>query len=97
MPSVNFSKRAENDLRGILTYTIDQWGKEQAAAYMSGLDGLFALILAKPGVGRFYSSTHPRWQRIEHASHVILYQPIATGITIQRILHNRQLLERAPR
>jgi toxin ParE1/3/4 len=97
MPSVNFSKRAENDLRSILTYTIDQWGKEQATAYMSGLDGLFALLLAKPGVGRFYSSAHPRWQRFEHASHVILYQSIATGITIQRVLHNRQLLERPSR
>jgi plasmid stabilization system protein ParE len=97
MPSVHFSKSAENDLRGILTYTVDRWGKEHAAGYMSGLDGLFALLRAKPGMGRFYSSVHPRWQRIEHASHVVLYSLRKDGLTIQRVLHKRQLLERPSR
>ena len=97
MPSVHFSKRAENDLRGILSYTVDQWGKEQAVEYMSGLDRLFVLLLTRPGVGRFYSDLHPRWQRIEHASHVVLYSLQKNGITIQRVLHHRQLMENPPR
>jgi hypothetical protein len=31
--------------------------------------------------------------RFEHASHIILYQPLPDGIRIERIIRNRQLIE----
>ena len=97
MPAIHLSKGAERDLREVLTYTVAQWGKQQADNYMNGLDGLFAHLLAQPGIGRFYSLVHPRWQRIEHESHIILYSFQKDGITIQRVLHNRQRLHRGLR
>jgi toxin ParE1/3/4 len=97
MSSVQFSKRAQDDLRGILRHTVDQWGRDQATEYMDGLDGVFALLLNQPGIGRFYSDAHPRWQRFEHASHIILYSLQMNGITIQRVMHNRRLLSGSSR
>jgi plasmid stabilization system protein ParE len=64
---------------------------------MDELDRLFALIATQPGIGRVYPTTRKRWQRIEHGSHVVLYSQSPGVITIQRVLHRRQLLLRAAR
>jgi len=97
MPSVKFTTRAQSDLRAILSYTIERWGQTQAAEYMNDLDELFALIVARPGIGRIYPTKHKKWQRFEHGSHVVLYSRSSDAITIQRVMHHRQLLARAAR
>ena len=95
MPQVRYSKHAEADLADIITYTRESWSKAQAEDYFNSLVNTFSLLAEHISIGRLYSTRHPDWRRFEHASHVILYQAIATGIRIQRVMHKRQLLERA--
>ena len=95
MPLVLYSQKAETNLESIVDFTRDRWGQEQAEAYLNGLVDTFYLLAKRPAMGRVYSTRQPTWRRFEHVSHVILYQPIPEGIRIQRVIHKRQLLERA--
>lgn len=38
MPQIRFSRRAQADLEAINRYTIKIWGREQAIAYIDGLE-----------------------------------------------------------
>jgi len=42
------SNKAEADLEGILVYTVDMWGAEQADRYLSALGDCFDLIALQP-------------------------------------------------
>lgn len=92
MPTFEYSRQAERELADILAYTKQQWGQAQAEIYFQELADTFVLLARYPAMGRPFSAVRPTWRRFEHASHVILYNPLADGVRIQRILHRRQLV-----
>ena len=97
MLQVLYSQKADADLEGIVAFTQERWGQGQAEKYLNGLVDTFYILAKRPSTGRVYSTRQPAWRRFEHVSHVILYQSIPEGIRIQRIIHKRQLVERASR
>jgi toxin ParE1/3/4 len=90
VPTFRYSRRAERELADILVYTRERWGKAQADIYFQELADTFNLLVRYQEMGRRFSAMHPTWRRFEHASHIILYQPIPSGIRIIRLLHKRQ-------
>jgi toxin ParE1/3/4 len=90
MPRFKYSKVARLELLDITEYTRKQWGDAQARSYLDSLEATFDLLAQYPLMGRVFSSRFRQWRRFEHASHVILYQPIPSGIRIIRLLHKRQ-------
>lgn len=93
MPVFRYSRRAEQDLSDILAYTKERWGAAQADTYFQELADTFNLLAQHQEMGRSFSAGRRNWRRFEHASHIILYRPISGGIRIERIIHNRRLID----
>ncbi|MES2391778.1 MAG: type II toxin-antitoxin system RelE/ParE family toxin [Acidobacteriota bacterium] len=92
MSQVRYARKAYADLRAIGVYTLTEWGIDQAEKYLDDLHENCLLIAEHPLIGRPCSPAHPKWMRLEYESHVILYSVTRLGVTVQRILHQRQLL-----
>jgi toxin ParE1/3/4 len=89
-----FSRRAEADLLSIGDYTLDKWGKAQAARYIGELEGCCQTLADNPALGRLYDEVRPGLRRHEHGRHVVFYRQRLGGILISRILHQRMLPKR---
>ena len=87
---VNFG--GPRHLDEIASFTIENWGVDQAENYVDDLYEICRLIAQHPLIGRPYGSIHPTWRRLEHTSHVVLYSRTRSGITVQRIMHKTRLL-----
>jgi len=97
MPGVRYSKRADRDLEEIADFTYEKWGNDQARIYVGGLYRVCRLLAEQPMLGRLAVPDHPKWRRMEHESHVILYSQTRSGITVQRIVHKSRIIGRAVR
>jgi toxin ParE1/3/4 len=89
-----FSRRAEADLLSIGGYTLDNWGKAQAARYIGELERCCQTLADNPALGRLCDEVRPGLRRHEHGSHVVFYRQGRGGILISRILHQRMLPNR---
>jgi toxin ParE1/3/4 len=82
---IEFSALAQNDVDGILTYTLITWGEQQSADYKATMDQAFDTLLHNPNIGhrshrlRVYSVGHPR----------IFYRLQENIIFVIRVLHER--------
>ena len=52
MPRIRFSHRAQADLAAINRHTIETWGREQATAYIDGLELTAKKRAAAPEIGK---------------------------------------------
>ncbi len=50
MPEYRFTPEANEDLQGVIDYTIEHWGKEQAHKYIDGLEELAARLAENPNL-----------------------------------------------
>ncbi|MCW5724310.1 MAG: type II toxin-antitoxin system RelE/ParE family toxin [Maricaulaceae bacterium] len=95
MAEFRLTAEAKADLRDIAFYTEAVWGRDQRNAYIHGLEDMFARLAHMPGLGRRRDDivkgvlSHPARR------HVIWYRPVAGGIEILRVLHERRSAERA--
>lgn len=92
MQHVRYSNRALADLREIGAFTLETWGLAQADSYLLTLFKTCELLAKFPRLGRRYGPSHESRRRFEIESHVILYSLHSSGVTVQRILHKRELL-----
>ncbi len=94
MAKFRFSRRAEDDLLSIASYTLREWGKPQAARYIDELEVWCQKLADNPAIGRACDDIRPALRRHEHGKHVLFYREEHGGILISRILHQRMLPER---
>lgn len=94
MSKFRFSRRAEADLLSIGDYTLQKWGSDQAAQYLSELEACCQILANNPAMGRPCDDVRPGLRRHEHAEHVVFYRQKRGGILISRILHRRMLPDR---
>lgn len=87
MPEYRFTPEAEDDLQGVIDYTIEHWGKEQAHKYIDGLEELAARLAETPGLGANRSQMIGGLISFPYVSHVLYYLLQDHGITIIRVLH----------
>jgi toxin ParE1/3/4 len=88
------TKLADADLVGIVQYGAERFGREQAEAYLRGLDAAFHRLARKPDLGTRCPRElgRGRW-RLLHREHVIYYRVVKTTVVISRVLGKRQLPE----
>jgi len=86
-----FSRRAEADLLSIGDYTLEKWGKAQAARYIGELEDCCQTLADNPALGRACDDVRPGLRRHEHGKHVLFYRQERDGILTSRILHQRML------
>ena len=83
------SAAAGSDLDAIFDYTAEQWGVDQAAAYLAGLEQAMQRLGDFPELGASAADVRPGYRRLRHKRHVIFYRLAGSVIRIERILHER--------
>ena len=87
MPRYDFTRRALADLRNIVRYTRESWGRKQARIYREEIELGIQKLALSPGLGRVRSDVAPSVRSFRIARHVAFYVESEGGITVVRVLH----------
>lgn len=93
-PDLVLAPAAQSDLSEIYLYTLDNWGSQQAQAYLANIKQAFKDLRRKPDLGRERNPLGQGVRSMNCQKHVIFYRYINTEIQIIRVLHGRQDPER---
>jgi toxin ParE1/3/4 len=85
---------AQSDLEAIFDYSIGQFGREQAEAYLRSFDPAFDLLRRHPLAGALRTQIDPPIRCLPHRSHRILYDVDGDTVWIVRVLHHAMDVER---
>ena len=96
MKSFRLNPEAEKDLESIWFYSANNWGSDQAHAYIDGLVDVFQLLADNPLMCRKQNEFTPPVYIHHHAHHLIIFILAGTGIDIVRILHESMDIDRQP-
>jgi toxin ParE1/3/4 len=88
---IRFSSDAEQDIHGIVAYTMSAWGWRQTDEYVGRLEDGIDLLGTNPAIGRKCDEIRAGLRRFEIGSHVVFYLVEAGGILVVRILHQQML------
>jgi toxin ParE1/3/4 len=88
--SIDFTSRAQRDLRQIRYYTLEHWSEAQAVSYIKELSDTFELLLDNPELGKRRDDVRPGVRILRAKKHRILYRMLPDSILIVRIIHGRQ-------
>ena len=89
MKRYKFTATAENDLVGIVDYSLEKWGAIKANHYVDGLESLTSNLANNPNVGLYQEDILADIMAFPYESHILYYVPDSQGITIIRVLHKR--------
>lgn len=92
-PRLALSDNADRDLRNILVFTEQKWGKAQRRTYRQRFIEAFAELLRFPDLGLARSELGPGVRTYRVGQHVVIYQSTETELLIVRILHVRRDLD----
>jgi len=92
-PRLALSDNADRDLRNILVFTEQQWGKAQRRTYRQRFIEAFAELLRFPELGPARPELGQGIRARRVGQHVVIYQATETELLIVRILHVRRDLD----
>lgn len=92
---VALSRRAQSDIRLILTRTREEWGEEQEASYAEALRRALLTLSDFPESGRAREELGPGYRSLVVERHIIFYQLSPRRIFVIRILSGRMNARRA--
>jgi toxin ParE1/3/4 len=92
---LTFSAQAEKDLREIVRYTRQQWGNDQARRYRQELELALKKLSLNAQLGRQRDEVEPGLRSFKTASHIAFYREKDAGISVLRVMHPSQDIERA--
>ena len=81
---------ADEDLKGIYIYSLENFGLKQAIIYKTDLGKQFIALCDNPEIGASYNHIKAGLRRYVYRSHSIYYRIENSYILILRILGNRQ-------
>lgn len=80
---------AERDLESIWTYTVRQWGIDQAGRYIDALTAAFAVLADSPRMAPTVEHIRPGYRRWGVERHMVYFRIATHGIVVVRVLHER--------
>ncbi len=83
----SFTDKAEKDLEGILSFTLEHWGKRKVVEYLNGIESTALSLSNNPEMGVDRSELITGVRSFPYESHVIYYTQNNTHLIIIRILH----------
>lgn len=89
MAEYRLTPAAEDDLEAIWTYTVQQWGVEQANRYIDFLTTAFAELAQSPKTAPACDHIRQGYRRWSVERHMIYFRVTNYGIAVVRILHDR--------
>ncbi|MFI8481620.1 type II toxin-antitoxin system RelE/ParE family toxin [Pseudomonas sp. NPDC078700] len=81
---------AQNDLKDIYRYGLDQWGRNHCESYLAKLKNQFWLLTQQPLMGTERPELMPNTRSFHIESHTLFYRVIANRVEVIRVLHGRQ-------
>lgn len=84
------SPAARREMADIWLYTADQWGVEQADAYIGQIESAIAGAVSLPDIGGPVVGLPPIYRKLKSGSHRIIYRFANNELVIVRVLHERQ-------
>ena len=81
------SRRALQNIEDIAAYTLENFGLEQANAYITGLRYSFQLLAENPYMGRDFDG---RRRRYVYRQHVVYYTPTPNYVLVVEIRSGKQ-------
>lgn len=94
MPRYKFAALAQKDLVNIINYTVQNWSEAQANKYIDGLETLAANLAKHPTLGTRRDALKKGLFSFPYQSHMLYYISTKSGITISRVLHQHQSIEK---
>ncbi len=88
------SEAAVEDIEGILTRSMLDFGLERTEIYFQSLTQCLELLGDNPEMGSTVDEIRPGYRCFLHESHVFFYTPREQDILIVRILHKRMDADR---
>lgn len=89
------SPAAQTDLEQIWDYTEDQWGIDQAEAYLRELQYAIERVAANPRIGRSCDEIRVGYRKLSAGAHTLFYRLTAEGVVdVVRVLHQRMDIDR---
>lgn len=93
--SVRLTPKARRDLDRIWSFTLEQWGEDQAEDYLRRLAKAFTGLADGTRPGRQANAVREGYWKLLVGSHVVFYRkPDAGTVDIIRILHQRMDVDR---
>ena len=89
MAEYRLTPAAERDLEAIWTYSVRQWGIEQADRYIGYLTAAFAELAQSPKKAPACEHIRPGYRRWGVERHMIYFHLTDYGIAVVRVLHDR--------
>lgn len=89
MAEYRLTPAAERDLESIWTYTVRQWGIDQADRYIDALTATFAELAQSPRTAPACDHIRPGYRRRSVERHVVYFRVTKYGVAVVRILHDR--------
>ncbi|MBN0986447.1 type II toxin-antitoxin system RelE/ParE family toxin [Amphritea pacifica] len=83
----SFTDKAEKDLEGILSFTLEHWGKRKVVEYLDGIESAALNLCNHPDMGIDRSDLIVGVRSIPYESHVIYYTQRNAHLIIIRIIH----------
>lgn len=90
------SIEADKDLVGILQYTREYFGQDQAIKYLLGLEKSFDLICHNPEIGRIREDLNSSVRSYISQKHIVFYEIEKQKIRLVRIIHFSQEIPEFP-
>jgi toxin ParE1/3/4 len=87
MKKLVVAEAARADLRGIETYTKQEWGADRSAQYLGAFRQAFARLRARSSLGPPRADLGAEYRSILCGRHVIFYRDLADHVEIVRVLH----------
>jgi toxin ParE1/3/4 len=82
------SLEADKDLEGIYDYTVEMFGVEQAARYLSKFEIVFESLCLNPKSGRGRDEIRKGLRSMSVEHHSIFYRVLKSHLRIVRVLHS---------
>lgn len=87
--SYQLSDAADDDVAGILRFTVVRWSVKQADIYLDGFEETFERIARSPFGARERTQFKPPIRIAHYKSHVVIYRIEEEVVQIIPILHGR--------
>jgi toxin ParE1/3/4 len=94
MAEYRLAPAAEGDLELIWSYTVQQWGLDQANRYIDIITTAFEQLAERPETAPACDAIRPGYRRYSVERHMIYLRITAYGIAIIRVLHDRMEAQR---
>jgi toxin ParE1/3/4 len=94
---IALTRAAQEDLREIAAYTLQQWGEERWATYRDTFQRALLMIGDNPQIGRARDDLRVGYRAYLLEQHYIFYRVTRRRIVVSRIIHSRRDLRRAVR